>query len=347
MKGVLKQIKDNVKKYIAINQYKRYKKELTKNGTKEFLMFNTPIHGNIGDHAIYYAEEKLLKEMNVKPFEIPTFREKYYFDYIKKYISEDAIIGITGGGFIGSQWLEEQNLVNKVLGEFKEHKIVIFPCTIYFKDDELGKKELIKFKDNVKNVKDLYIFAREERTFEFVKKELETARGYISPDIVLSLKNMDISEDRNGILVCLRKDVETTFTDEKREKVLNAINKLKEDIKYTDTVINQTIEGKNRERIFRDKLKEFSKSKLVITDRLHGMVFAYLTNTPCIVFSNYNYKVKGVYNWIKDKTENIIYETDINNVETDIEKLYNGKEIENKKSEELNFIELKEVIKSF
>ena len=28
------------------------------------------------------------------------------------------------------------------------------------------------------------------------------------------------------------------------------------------------------------------------------MIFAALTGTPCIVFSNYNHKVKGTYEWI-------------------------------------------------
>ena len=45
-------------------------------------------------------------------------------------------------------------------------------------------------------------------------------------------------------------------------------------------------------------MQEFADSELVITDRLHGMVFAALTGTPCIVFSNYNHKVKGTYDWI-------------------------------------------------
>ena len=37
----------------------------------------------------------------------------------------------------------------------------------------------------------------------------------------------------------------------------------------------------------------------MITDRLHGMVFAAITSTPCIALSNYNQKVKGTYEWIK------------------------------------------------
>ena len=46
-------------------------------------------------------------------------------------------------------------------------------------------------------------------------------------------------------------------------------------------------------------MQEFCDAKLVITDRLHGMIFAAISETPCIVFSNYNHKVGGTYEWIK------------------------------------------------
>ena len=36
------------------------------------------------------------------------------------------------------------------------------------------------------------------------------------------------------------------------------------------------------------------------TDRLHGMIFAFITGTPAIVFSNNNHKIEGAYEWIKD-----------------------------------------------
>jgi pyruvyl transferase EpsI len=47
------------------------------------------------------------------------------------------------------------------------------------------------------------------------------------------------------------------------------------------------------------KLDEFAKSKLVITDRLHGMIFSAITGTPCIVFANSNGKVEAEYQWIQ------------------------------------------------
>jgi exopolysaccharide biosynthesis predicted pyruvyltransferase EpsI len=56
-----KYLKEKIKKIILISKYKKYKKYCKKNNQKEYLIFNTPIHGNIGDHAIIYAEYKLLE----------------------------------------------------------------------------------------------------------------------------------------------------------------------------------------------------------------------------------------------------------------------------------------------
>ena len=44
-----------------------------------------------------------------------------------------------------------------------------------------------------------------------------------------------------------------------------------------------------------DKFKDFQKSELVITDRLHGMIFCYITKTPCIVMPNNNHKILMTY----------------------------------------------------
>ena len=47
------------------------------------------------------------------------------------------------------------------------------------------------------------------------------------------------------------------------------------------------------------KLTQYFSTSLVITDRLHGMVCAAITGTPCIAFSNYNHKIKSTYEWIR------------------------------------------------
>lgn len=319
MKKILSRIKFIIKKEICIIKYKKYKKICKKEGKKEFIIFNTPIHGNIGDHAIIYAEVKILKSMGILSFEIPTYHEKYYFDYIKKHIPQNAIISITGGGFIGSQWMIEENLVNKVVCTFKNHTIIIFPSTFYFKNNSFGKEELKKSKMIFNKAKDLNIFAREEKTYEFICNEYKSAKKYLVPDIVLSL-NEKFFEDRKDILLCLRSDVEGKLSKKEKEDIF-AFAKQYGKVRQIDTVKKYDIPIKNREEEVKNKIKEFAKSKLIITDRLHGMIFATITNTPCVVLGNYNYKVEGVYQWIKDIDKNIIFEKDIANVKEDIQKL--------------------------
>lgn len=338
MKQILKKIRVEIKKIEWKLRYCIYKKKCMLKGKKEFLIFNTPIHENLGDHAIIYAEKKILKDLNLESFEIPTFEESYVFDYIKKNISKDATISITGGGFWGSQWSLEMDLVNKVIQNFSKHKIVIFPQTLFFKEDEQGHKELEKSLKICSEAKNLTIFTREEKSYEFANENYKNAKIILVPDVVLYLKYQS-DFIRDGALLCLRKDVEGILKEEKKEELKEILKRNFNNVKCTDTVIEKSVNMKEREKQLLKKLEEFSKAKLVITDRLHGMIFATITKTPCIALSNYNYKVKGVYKWIKDK--NIIYEENFENVIKDVERL-----LQIQKNEEVlyDFQKLKKVL---
>lgn len=54
-----------------------------------------------------------------------------------------------------------------------------------------------------------------------------------------------------------------------------------------------------REEALERKFAQFSSAKLVITDRLHGMIFCAITGTPCIVVDSKSPKLRGCYEWIK------------------------------------------------
>lgn len=53
---------------------------------------------------------------------------------------------------------------------------------------------------------------------------------------------------------------------------------------YTDMMSERSITKENRVEIIMDKIKDFQKSELVITDRLQGMVFYAILGTYYIVF---------------------------------------------------------------
>ena len=49
---------------------------------------------------------------------------------------------IHGGGFLGSIWIKEEEIFRKILKNFPEFLIIVFPQTIYFSKDEEGIKIL-------------------------------------------------------------------------------------------------------------------------------------------------------------------------------------------------------------
>lgn len=283
-----------------LKEYREYKKFCRENKKREYIMFSTPIHGNIGDHAITYAQQQMLADKGITAFEIPTHEKHIYMPFIIKQVSKDAVILINGGGFLGNQWMREENLVREVISKFKDHKIIIFPQTIFYTNDVNGEKERKKSIEIYTQAKDLHICVREQKSYDLIKKMLPSADILLVPDIVLYLNEKNMNKKRDGILVCLRHDAEKKIDNAEEKKVIEIVNKHAGNVKITDTVISQRISKQEREAIIQSKLEEFAEAKLVITDRLHGMIFSAITNTPCIVMSNYNYKVKGVYEWIKE-----------------------------------------------
>ena len=53
----------------------------------------------------------------------------------------------------------------------------------------------------------------------------------------------------------------------------------------------------------KNKINEFADVQLVITDRLHSMIFSIIGGTKCIAFDNKTKKVSGVYDeWLKNES---------------------------------------------
>lgn len=271
---------------------------------KRIILFCTPEHGNLGDHAIAIAQDKFFKD-NFPKINIIEITSHFYLkkkEVIKKLINETDILVISGGGFIGSLWLNEEYLVRDIISNFLENKIIIFPQTIFFEKSNFGKNEFKNSKKIYSNNKNLYICVRDKKSLIQANKLISNKKNiFYIPDIVLYLTDTIIQKNfirNNNILICLRKDKEKVKNKELQKILL--ILKKEYKLKYTDTVVNTFILPKNRKKYVNKKILEFSKVKLVITDRLHGMIFSFLTRTPCIALNNSSGKVLGVYNWIKN-----------------------------------------------
>ena len=295
---------------------------------KLIFLAGTGCHGNIGDLAIVEAELELLKFLfpGKKIIEINSNLLKRHTKMFARIIGGN-IIFIQGGGFIGTLWREEDLMAKRVIQEFPNNLIVIFPQTVYFENSDFGTQVYEETCRIFQKHKRLLLCLREKTSYELAKNILDEKRIMLLPDVVTCLRlNYKQSKARDTILFCLRKDKEKRIKKEQKEKLIKCVTDFfgKEfKISNTDMILLHRFNIKKRKVYVQRKLEEFSGAKLVVTDRLHGMVFATLTNTPCIVTDNCNYKVSGVYEWIK-QYRNILYVKDIDNIKgVDIERIIN------------------------
>lgn len=269
------------------------------NKKKKIFIFGTAIHKNLGDHLITYAEKLFLNNnlSDIEIIEIPTEVYQIYSQTLLKVIRNQDLIIINGGGWMGNLWIKEEKLIEDMVSKFQSNKIIIFPQTIYYDKNMPQYNELKNSSKYFFNKhKKLIISVREENSYKFAKKEYN--KVILVPDIALYLN--DISEKYinvlrdNTIKFCIRNDREKS--NYALNFVKNLINK-KENIKIKkiDTISVNRISEKKRKKVLYNKLNEFANCKLIITDRLHGMIFSYLVGTPCIILDNKTKKISGVY----------------------------------------------------
>lgn len=272
---------------------------------KKVYILGTPIHTNIGDSAIVLAEKQFLCSAGIaenRIIEITAPQLCQDQKLLAPCIGKRNMICWLGGGNMGNQWLYEERLRRDVMARFPDNLTIIFPQTIYYTPDEEGQLEQEQSVHIYNGRNTLTMVAREQTSYEIMGQLYPDTALLLTPDIVLSatMETFGIeSGDRDGVLLCMRSDAERSMTDGDRASVESILRGQGLSFRKTDMHCEGAVTKENRFEHVREKMKEFTSAKLVITDRLHGMVFAAITGTPCIVFSNYNHKVRGTYEWIK------------------------------------------------
>ncbi|MDK2901609.1 MAG: pyruvyl transferase EpsI [Thermosediminibacterales bacterium] len=272
---------------------------LDNNKRKIFVLLSTD-YSNLGDHAMTYAQIKLL-EKNFPQCQIVEILVSDTLKYIKhllKIITHDDVITLKGGGNIGLEYFREELFRRIIIKKFSNNKIIMFPQTIYFPDTKKGRKEFNKTIQIFRAHSKFYAFIRDSISFELVKEQIGN-RVFLIPDIALSLGNLEIEKERSGLTICLRDDKEGIYTKEQKNMIINIGKKYFDKVNTTDTVTDYVIKKEQRESELYKIWTTFSSSELVITDRLHGMIFAAITSTPCIVLGTYNHKLIGQYKWLE------------------------------------------------
>lgn len=300
--------RDLIKKYIKLQigypQHKSLFKTLKRKESSRAILIGTPIHGNLGDQLIAKECIKLVYSFGYKTvIEIPEFFYEIFSNKIE-LLDTDTIF-ICGGGWMGDLY-EDELVIEDVLKKWKDNQIIILPQTIYFGSNKYSSVNQLK--NILLKAKNVKLCLREKNSYEFAKTNFESAnvKCYLLPDMaLLALNHIKSDVEKKPIIyVSLRDDAERILTVDEKKEILTYIQKKEMGIEETSTVIKKKVLPiSKREKYINRKIEEFSAGKLVITDRLHTMVFALLSGTPCLAFDNLTHKVSGVADtWLNNIT---------------------------------------------
>lgn len=301
------------------------------------FLIGIPEHGNLGDQAIGYAEKeylsKILGDRNIFYITEYGFYNKYL--HLKRFLEKNPKSEILwhGGGNVGEIYKFHETMRLFAIKHFPNVKITIMPQTIDYKNNS---KKLPYAKKIYNNHSKLTFFTREQDSYEKAQQYFPDCKVFLVPDIVVTYKPDIDNIKRKNVLICTRNDIETNLKSKRDIKRIIAIldsNGIKYNI--TDTVDEKRYSCKleyQGKELYK-KWNQFASSEVVITDRLHGMIFSLITHTPCIALDNLTGKVSSFYHtWLEDSKVLLIEKS------KDIEKVLDF--IKNSRNEVTNIDEL-------
>lgn len=297
IKKMLRRLFLTYKKY----QFQKIFQQKRKNAKQLAIIMATPCHGNLGDQAIVYAEYEMLLRCGYKNaiVEISNDDYKRYKELIHKYICVEDIIIIDGGGNLGTLWPWEDDKISEIIESYQKNKILVFPQTCYYDSTHSSQERLQRNYDIYKKAESLTIYLRDRKSYDFCKNHFENVNFEYAPDIVLYLEKNQLTEQRAGCALCFRKDLEKVVFDTEIADIRNELLKCNIETIDISTIYPGNVSKKEREERLYEIWNRIASAKLVLTDRLHCMIFAAITATPCLALDNKSKKLSGVFEWIQ------------------------------------------------
>lgn len=295
------------------------------NEKRRFFLFMLPEHGNLGDYAIGYAEFAFLKQYfyQYDVYGVTTSEWVAASEFYINLIKSDDIILINGGGFLGDLW-GDAKFYKHIVESFPKNIKIFFPNTLTYRENPSEQNEnFIKDMEWFGKQDNLFTFFREHPSYYLFKKY--DKRCCLFPDMVFYLsfkRNMFCKKNR--VLLCMRDDCERIFYG---KNILENILKCAGiDYDFYDIYIKKYISQQAGRKLLKNTIHMFQAYDCIITDRLHGMILAIVSNVPCIVFDNRTHKIKGVYESINAlQYVKLITEEEINSVDKIISEVYESK----------------------
>lgn len=280
-------------------------------------LYDVPFYKNIGDVLIWQGELNFLEGNGI---EILDFAD--YHTYKKLKFSADVTILFQGGGNIGDLYHEHVDMLLKLVGDFPNNRIIVFPQTVFYKDEKRMKQDFALLRKHG----NLYFCARDNTSYEIIKPLLAD-KALVLPDMAFCIDRHFLRQWQKKVsynsLYVRRNDVEAngsiiqgsfdTVTDWpcfehkiKSSNILNtAFDRIYRYLPFVRFVLRerwkQYANNSFRLLMLRDGVSFISPYKEIVSERLHGCILAILLDKEVTVVDNSYGKNKSFFEtWLKD-----------------------------------------------
>lgn len=291
---------------------------------RKVIIVDAPYYKNIGDVLIWEGE---LQFMNSIGATILGSYSRHTFNFHS--LDPQTIILFNGGGNLGDIYPEHMLFLRKIISKYPDNKIIIFPQTVYYKNENTLSKELFFLSKH----KHIIFCTRDFRSYNTVSRFLGIQRTLCLPDMAFCIDitkfiNFDLTPCK-GTLNILRTDCEKNKLN--FNNIINCTQQ-RDDLtqdwptfttKFDKSYFYNTI----YDRLYRylpfknfigplwDKyaykhfrlnminvgIKFISSFYTVRSERLHGAILSILLGKQVLIIDNSYGKNKDFYNtWLKD-----------------------------------------------
>lgn len=260
---------------------------------KAIYLLLTPAYASIGDQAIAWAEERWLAAQYPDHI-LCVLDEEQTLRCLPDILAEsppDTLFFLQGGGNLGTLYPAVEARRRQVIQVLGARPAVLFPQSVWFESEEAARQSAETY-----SRPNLTLFARERCSLALMERWYPRANVSLRPDIVCSLYPAVRRRDqpRTRVLVSLRADRESAFP-RQRDALLRALRRAWPEAEEYKMYHGGTVGPDQREALVEQTVQTFHTARLIVTDRLHGVIFAAVTGTPCVALPNAYHKNRENY----------------------------------------------------
>lgn len=274
-----------------------------------------PNYANVGDSLIWLGEMAYLRSRGISPVYVCA-PENYCKTSLEKALGlEDSIILLQGGGNFGTLWPDLQAFRERVLTDFPGVRVIQFPQSLYFDDQEKLKKtaEVIGAHGN------FTLLTRDKPSYELARENFD-CDVLMCPDMAFFIGSVTLNKtapyDR---FVLSRTDKEKKGNWQERLPAMaggatlnvddwlesGRAERLLQRIERHTVALRRWLDRDNRMllRLWNTLAKArmargvalLQRGRIVITDRLHAHILSTLLNKPHALIDNSYGKLGNFY----------------------------------------------------